>query len=100
MSAAQRSPCSTVIQTDVLSLRLPHRPFGVVASPPCAISSALLRVLLGSRSGLVAADLVLQRAVVRRHVGRWRARAASRTRGGTYRPGGPCYITRFAQHHR
>ena len=44
-------------------LRLLHRPFRVVASPPYAISSALLRVLLGSRSGLVAADLVLQRAV-------------------------------------
>lgn len=39
----------TVIQTDALSLRLPHRPFRVVASPPYAISSAL-RVLLGSRS--------------------------------------------------
>lgn len=65
----------TVIQTDALSLRLPHRPFRVVASPPYAISSALLRVLLGSRSWLVAADLVLQRAVVRRHVDQWRATA-------------------------
>lgn len=65
----------TVIQTDALSLRLPHRPFRVVASPPYAISSALLRVLLGSRSRLTAADLVLQRAVVRRHVDRWRATA-------------------------
>lgn len=65
----------TVIQTDALSLRLPHRPFRVVASPPYAISSALLRVLLGSGSRLVAADLVLQRAVVRRHVDQWRAGA-------------------------
>ncbi|MGH3916072.1 MAG: rRNA adenine N-6-methyltransferase family protein [Pseudonocardiaceae bacterium] len=63
----------TVLQTDALSLTLPHRPFRVVASPPYVISSALLRMLLGSRSGLVAADLVLQRAVVRRHVERWRA---------------------------
>ncbi|MGH3900297.1 MAG: rRNA adenine N-6-methyltransferase family protein [Pseudonocardiaceae bacterium] len=61
----------TVIQSDVLSLRLPHVPFRVVASPPYAISSALLRVLLGSHSRLVAADLVLQRAVVFRHVDRW-----------------------------
>ncbi|HET9257776.1 MAG TPA: rRNA adenine N-6-methyltransferase family protein [Pseudonocardiaceae bacterium] len=60
----------TVIQTDALSLRLPHRPFRVVASPPYAISSALPRVLLGSRSWLTAADLVLQRAVVRRHIDR------------------------------
>jgi 23S rRNA (adenine-N6)-dimethyltransferase len=66
----------TVIQTDALSLRLPHRPFRVVASPPYAISSALLRVLLRSRSQLVAADLVLQRAVVRRHVDQWRATAS------------------------
>jgi 23S rRNA (adenine-N6)-dimethyltransferase len=65
----------TVLQTDALSLRLPHRPFRVVASPPYAISSALLRVLLGSRSRLVAADLVLQRTVVRRHVDRWCATA-------------------------
>jgi 23S rRNA (adenine-N6)-dimethyltransferase len=65
----------TVIQTDALSLRWPHRPFRVVASPPYAISSALLRVLLRSGSRLVAADLVLQRAVVRRHVDQWSATA-------------------------
>ena len=65
----------TVIHSDALSLRLPHRPFRVVASPPYGISSALLGVLLGSRSRLVAADLVLQRAVVRRHVDQWRASA-------------------------
>jgi 23S rRNA (adenine-N6)-dimethyltransferase len=46
---------------------LPHRPFRVVASPPYAISSALLSMLLAPRSRLVAADLVLQRAVVRRY---------------------------------
>jgi 23S rRNA (adenine-N6)-dimethyltransferase len=61
----------TVIQTDARSLRLPHCPFRVVASPPYAISSELLRMLLGSCSRLVAADLVLQRAVVRRHVEQW-----------------------------
>ena len=66
----------TVIQTDALSLRLPHHPFRVVASPPYAISSALLGVLLGSRSRLIAADLVLQRAVVRHHVDRWCATAS------------------------
>ncbi len=65
----------TVIQTDALSLRLPHRPFRVVANPPYAISSALLRMLLGSGSRLVAADLVLQRAVVRRHVDQWHVTA-------------------------
>src|SRR5918997_5594019 len=33
----------TVAQADALSLRWPHRPFRVVASPPYAISSTLLR---------------------------------------------------------
>lgn len=70
----------TVVRADAGSLRLPRRPFRVVASPPYAISSALLRSLLASRSQLVAADLVLQRAVVRRYAaghapgaGRWQA---------------------------
>ncbi|MGH3478491.1 MAG: rRNA adenine N-6-methyltransferase family protein [Nocardioidaceae bacterium] len=77
----------TVIQTDALSLTLPHRPFRVVASPPYAISSALLRVLLGSHSRLVAADLVLQRAVVRRHVDRWRGTAGQTHRRWDARAG-------------
>jgi 23S rRNA (adenine-N6)-dimethyltransferase len=58
----------TVIQTDASDLRLPTRPFRVVASPPYGISAALLRRLLAPGSRLVAADLVLQRAVVNRYV--------------------------------
>ena len=65
----------TVIEADVLDLRLPHRPFRVVASPPYGISSPLLRLLLTPRSNLIGAHLVLQRAVVRRFAaqpqGRW-----------------------------
>ncbi|MGH3822401.1 MAG: rRNA adenine N-6-methyltransferase family protein [Pseudonocardiaceae bacterium] len=79
----------TVIQTDALSLRLPHRPFRVIASPPYAISSALLRLLLGSHSRLLAADLVLQRAVVRRHLDRWRASAGHPHRRWDARAGRP-----------
>ena len=56
----------TVVEADALDLRLPHRPFRVVASPPYGISSPLLRLLLAPRSNLVTAHLVLQRAVVRR----------------------------------
>ena len=52
-----------------VSMRLPRRPFRVVASPPYAISSPLLRLLLAPSSHLTAADLVLQRAVVRRYAG-------------------------------
>jgi 23S rRNA (adenine-N6)-dimethyltransferase len=69
----------TVVHADALSLRLPRRPFRVVASPPYAITSSLLRLLLGPSSQLAAADLVLQRAVVRRYAegrppgsGHWR----------------------------
>ena len=56
----------TVLRIDARDLRLPHRPFRVVASPPYGIGSALLRLLLARGSRLAAADLVLQRAVVRR----------------------------------
>lgn len=68
----------TVVQADAASLRLPRRPFRVVASPPYAISSPVLRSLLAPHSRLTAADIVLQRAVVRRYAdgraagaGRW-----------------------------
>jgi 23S rRNA (adenine-N6)-dimethyltransferase len=66
----------TVVAADATEVRLPRaRPFRVVASPPYAISSVLLRALLAPGSRLVGADLVLQRAVVRRYVdgaARWR----------------------------
>ena len=39
----------------------------MVANPPYGISSSLLRTLLAPGSRLVAADLVLQRAVARKH---------------------------------
>jgi 23S rRNA (adenine-N6)-dimethyltransferase len=58
---------TTVVCADATSLRLPWQPFRVVANPPYAISAALMRVLLGRGSRLVTADLVFQRAVVRRY---------------------------------
>ena len=63
----ERFPGITVVHSDAASLRLPSRPFRVVASPPYGISSTLLRTLLAPGSSLAAADLVLQRAVVRRY---------------------------------
>lgn len=57
----------TVVETDATALRLPHRPFRVVANPPFAGSGRLLRLLLARGSYLESADLVLQRAVVRRY---------------------------------
>jgi 23S rRNA (adenine-N6)-dimethyltransferase len=56
----------TVVKADAGSLRLPRRPFRVVANPPFDITSALLRRLLAPRSRLVAADLVLPRPAVQR----------------------------------
>jgi 23S rRNA (adenine-N6)-dimethyltransferase len=62
-----RFPGITVVHDDAASIRLPGRPFRVVANPPYGISSALLRTLLAPGSRLAAADVVLQRAVVRRY---------------------------------
>jgi 23S rRNA (adenine-N6)-dimethyltransferase len=76
----QRFPGVTVVQGDASSIRLPGRPFRVVASPPYGISASLLRQLLAPESRLVAADLVLQRAVVRKHAART-ARRFSLTAG-------------------
>jgi 23S rRNA (adenine-N6)-dimethyltransferase len=80
----------TVVECDVLALRLPHRPFRVVASPPYAIASPLLRQLLAPHSALVGADLVLQRAVVRRSVERpprrWELRAGLSLPRNAFRP--------------
>ena len=63
----QRFPEVTVIQGDARNLPLPGRPFRVVANPPYAITADLLDRPLAARTRLVAADLVLQRAVVRKY---------------------------------
>jgi 23S rRNA (adenine-N6)-dimethyltransferase len=63
-------PEATVVHADAASLRLPSRPFRVVASPPYGITAGLLGLLLAPGSRLVAADLVLQRATARKHTSR------------------------------
>jgi 23S rRNA (adenine-N6)-dimethyltransferase len=55
-----------VVRTDAADLRLPRRPFRVVANPPFSASGSLLRRLLQPGNELVGADLVLQRESVRR----------------------------------
>jgi len=62
----------TVVETDARDLRLPRRPFAVVANPPFSVTAPLLRRLLQPGSRLVAAHLVLQDQVVRR----WSSTAA------------------------
>ena len=66
----ERFPGITVVHGDATSVPLPGRPFRVVANPPYGISSSLLRTLLAPGSRLLAADLVLQRAVVRKYASR------------------------------
>jgi 23S rRNA (adenine-N6)-dimethyltransferase len=91
----QRFPGVTVAQADAVDLPLPGRPFRVVASPPYGITADLMDLLLAAGSRLTAADLVLQRAVVRKFAagrapGRW-ARAYRMSTGlmlprGAFRP--------------
>lgn len=56
----------TVVRADATDLRLPRRPFRVVANPPFAATSAVLKRLLAPGSRLQRADLVVQRAAGRR----------------------------------
>lgn len=63
----ERFPGITVLQADASAIPLPGRPFRVVANPPYGISSRLLQTLLAPGTRLVAADIVLQRAVARKY---------------------------------
>ena len=76
----QQFPQITVVQADARSLRLPGRPFRVVAIPPYGSTADLLDLLLAAGPRLVAADLVLQRAVVRKYADQRVPRAARRAR--------------------
>jgi 23S rRNA (adenine-N6)-dimethyltransferase len=62
----------TVVRADASDLRLPRRPFRVVANPPFGITTPLLRRLLAPGSLLISADLVVPENVARR----WSAGAA------------------------
>lgn len=55
-----------VVQVDAADLRLPRRPFRVVANPPYAVVTPLLRRLLAPGSRLEAAHLVVARHVAHR----------------------------------
>ena len=59
----------TVVKADVADLRLPRRPFRVVANPPFAQTTAVLSRLLAPGSRLVRADLVVQRQAAQRWAG-------------------------------
>ncbi|MDQ2727884.1 MAG: rRNA adenine N(6)-methyltransferase family protein [Actinomycetota bacterium] len=61
-----------VVEADAGDLRLPRRPFSVVANPPFAVTSPLLRRLVQPGSRLMRADLVTQEQAARR----WASRGA------------------------
>jgi 23S rRNA (adenine-N6)-dimethyltransferase len=50
----------TLVRADAADLRLPTRPFAVVASVPYAVTSSLLRRLTHRGSRLVSAHLIVQ----------------------------------------
>lgn len=56
----------TVVRADASDLRLPKRPFHVVANPPFGVTTALLKRLLHPGSRMARADLVLDGRVARR----------------------------------
>jgi len=71
---------AVVVQADARDLRLPRRPYRVVANPPFASTTALVKRLVAPGSRLVRADLVVPYGVARRWTspgapgaGRWRA---------------------------
>lgn len=66
---AERERRLTVVRADAADLRLPRRGFHVVANPPFAVTSALLRRLLQPGTRLLDAHLVLQRDAARRWAG-------------------------------
>lgn len=72
------APTVTVVRADASDLRLPRRPFHVVANPPYGIVAPLLRRLLQRGSRLQSAQLVVDARAVKvwtSHrapgVGRW-----------------------------
>ena len=79
----------TVVPADAADLRLPRRPYRIVASPPFAVTTALLRRLLQPGSRLVSADVVVQEQAARRWAGAQgpgRARWARRYTAALGRP--------------
>jgi 23S rRNA (adenine-N6)-dimethyltransferase len=89
-----------VVVADAADLRLPRRPFHVVANPPFAVTTALLRRLTAPGSRLETAHVVVPWHTARRWVGgnapgaqRWRAQFDAREGRalprGAFRPSAP-----------
>lgn len=71
LRAVVNGHAASVVECDFEDFVPPGRPFRLVTNPPSALTAAVLSFVARS-SYLTAADLVLQRAVVRRVVGQGR----------------------------
>ena len=85
-----------VVQADAADLHLPRRPFRVVANPPFAITTALLRRLLSPASRLHSAHLVVPAYVAGRwsagrgpYPGAWQIRTGAHLPRTAFRPPAP-----------
>lgn len=100
-----------VVQADAADLRLPRQPFRVVANPPFAITTTLLRRLVSPGSRLVSADVVVPGHAAARWAGgrgpgahRWSryysARVVTRLPSTAYRPPSrlPTAVLRLERH--
>jgi 23S rRNA (adenine-N6)-dimethyltransferase len=79
----------TVVGTDISTVRLPRRPYRVVANPPWGLAESVRAALLRSPS-LVRADLVLPRWLVRRWARRdRRIEIGTSLRAESFQPAAP-----------
>jgi 23S rRNA (adenine-N6)-dimethyltransferase len=92
---ARFGPRVAVVVADAADLWLPRRPFHVVANPPFAITSALLRRLVHPGSRLCDAHLVVQEPAARRWAGSDAPAAARWQRAFTPMLGPPVPRTAF-----
>ena len=88
-----------VVQADAADLRLPRRPFSVVANPPFAITTAVLRRLLSPASQLQTARLLVPAHVAARWTAgrgpgaaRWDIHCAGRVPASAFRPPAPVAV--------
>ncbi|MBW3537557.1 MAG: methyltransferase domain-containing protein [Actinobacteria bacterium] len=83
-----------VVVDDAALIALPRRPFRVVANPPFAVSTTIIKRLTRPDSWLVSADLVLPWYVTKRWIGAWSAhwdfRAGLRLPASAFHPTARC----------
>ena len=83
-----------VVTADAAALALPRRPFRVVANPPFAVSTTIIKHLTRRGSHLISADLVLPWHVTKRWTGvsstRWEFTTGLRLPPSAFHPTATC----------